>query len=442
MKKRLLAALVSVLLVLACLPALAAQVPDGVFRLICRDAQGKDTLLGTAVLVEDTTLLTAAGIVQCEGQLIALGADGEYPVLASVIPPTLKSAALLGLMEAPPAAVVPLAQSAQTVYWAAVREDGTLDSAQVKHASATTFSDQECLLYTAEAGLLPGGVLLSESGELLGLTLGAYAEGVDRYVALAGAEIGTILPGTGNTVSVSSASWLHGFTLSAADGWLHVDWKDCGVSLTEGEQLTVIVYDTANAFVDCLTPQDGVTDIHQPVVPGRTYEVCIQRSTGELDLSAGWDDSDLQRISIPDARPFDLYSMCNEELYLGSVPAGQAGEAQYQKVEPLPALTAPALSSGEQAVFLQAVSTYTVQEEVSSLLVAALLTPDGQCFSLDGGFLFMPELCGGDVWNIDVTELFEGYLRFSGSSAMDPGEYRLCFYLDGALAGELTWILE
>ena len=63
MKKRLLAALASVLLVLACLPALAAQVPDGVFRLICRDAQGKDTLLGTAVLVEDTTLLTAAGIV-------------------------------------------------------------------------------------------------------------------------------------------------------------------------------------------------------------------------------------------------------------------------------------------------------------------------------------------------------------------------------------------
>ena len=173
MKKRLFAALVSVLLVFACLPALAAQVPDGVFRLICRDAQGKDTLLGTAVLVEDTTLLTAAGIVQCEGQLIALGAGGEYPVLASVIPPTLKSAALLGLMEAPPAAVVPLAQSAQTVYWAAVQEDGTLDSAQVKHASATTFSDQECLLYTAEAGLLPGGVLLSESGELLGLTLGA-----------------------------------------------------------------------------------------------------------------------------------------------------------------------------------------------------------------------------------------------------------------------------
>ena len=65
MKKRLLAVLLAMLLALGCLPAHAESIPAGLFRLICRDAQGQDTLLGTAVLIEGSTLLTAASAARC-----------------------------------------------------------------------------------------------------------------------------------------------------------------------------------------------------------------------------------------------------------------------------------------------------------------------------------------------------------------------------------------
>ena len=42
MKKRLLAVLLAMLLALGCLPAHAQPIPAGLFRLICRDAQGQD----------------------------------------------------------------------------------------------------------------------------------------------------------------------------------------------------------------------------------------------------------------------------------------------------------------------------------------------------------------------------------------------------------------
>ena len=85
MNKRLLAVLLAMLLALGCLPAHAESIPAGLFRLICRDAQGQDTLLGTAVLIEGSTLLTAASAARCDGQLLAVGPEDEYAVLAAVI---------------------------------------------------------------------------------------------------------------------------------------------------------------------------------------------------------------------------------------------------------------------------------------------------------------------------------------------------------------------
>ena len=99
MRKRMLAVLLVMSLALGCLPARAERLPEGLFRIVCRDAQGRDTLLGTAVLMEGNTLLTAASVARCDGQLVAVGPEGEYPVLAAVIPPEQPGVALLGLAE-------------------------------------------------------------------------------------------------------------------------------------------------------------------------------------------------------------------------------------------------------------------------------------------------------------------------------------------------------
>ena len=442
MKKRLLAVLLAMLLALGCLPARAEQLPEGIFRLICRDAQGQDTLLGTAVLMEGNTLLTAASAARCEGQLLAVGPEGEYTVLAAVIPPEQPGVALLGLAEQPSESPVVLAGDSASVSWAALEEGGAMACVPVEQASIITLDGRECLLYTAREGLLPGGVLVNEKGELLCLTVASYAEGVGRYVALPASELLTLLPGgRGSSAAGPESGQVTGFTVTAQAGVLTVDWSACGVTLEEGEQLLVVLYDTKNTFLDYLTPAAGETSVSQAAVPGRTYEVAILRSRGTPDFSSFW-DKDAVQTTLPETEPFDRYKFRNEELYLGHAPLEQAEEAMYQKVEPIDPITEQSLTVPEQAVFLQATSTYQVEKEAAATAVIALFTPEDFCLFTGGGFLFLPELCAGDVWNMEITDLIDHYLEFSPTGSMSPGAYSLRFYLDGALAGELMWTLE
>lgn len=442
MKKRTLAALLVMLLALGCLSARAERLPEGLFRIVCRDAQGQDTLLGTAVLMEGNTLLTAASVARCDGQLMAVGPAREYPVLAAVIPPEQPGVALLGLAEQPSELPVALAGDMASVSWAALEESGTMACAPVEQASIITLGGQECLLYTAREGLLPGGVLVNEKGELLCLTVASYAEGVGRYVALEASELLTLLPGANDfSTAQPESGQVTGFTVTAEAGVLTVDWSACGVTLEEGEQLTVALYDTGNTFLNGITPSTGETSISQAAVPGRTYEVAVLRSRGEPDFSSSWYNSAVQ-ITLPEAEPFDRYQFRNEELYLGCAPLEQAEEALNQQVEPIDPITAQSLTDPAQAVFLQATSTYQVEKEAAATAVIALFTPENYCFFTEGGFLFLPELCAGDVWNMEITDLIDHYLEFSPTGGMSPGAYSLRFYLDGALAGELMWTLE
>ena len=442
MKKRLLAVLLAMLLALGCLPAHAESIPAGLFRLICRDAQGQDTLLGTAVLIEGSTLLTAASAARCDGQLLAVGPEGEYAVLAAVNPPEQPGVALLGLAEQPSESPVALAGDTASVFWAAATENGTMACALVEQASIITLGGQGCLLYTAQEGLLPGSVLVNEKGELLCLTVASYAEGVGRYVAISASDLLDALPGAKDLPTAQMASGqVTGFTVEADRGIVTVDWSACGVTLEEGEQLMVVLYDTGNTFLDGITPSAGETSISQAAVPGRTYDVAILRSREEPDFSSSWYNSAVQ-ISMPEAEPFDRYQFRNEELYLGCAPLEQAEEALYQKVEPIDQINAQSLTDLEQAVFLQATSTYQVEKEAAATAVIALFTPEDYCLFTVGGFLFLPELCAEDVWNMEITDLIDHYLEFSPTGSMSPGQYSLRFYLDGALAGELSWTLE
>ena len=442
MKKRLLAVLLAMLLALGCLPAHAQPIPAGLFRLICRDAQGQDTLLGTAVLMDGSTLLTAASAARCDGQLLAVGPEGEYAVLAGVIPPEQPGVALLGLVEQPSEQPVALAGDSSYVYWAAAEENGAMACALVEQASVITLDGQDCLLYTAQEGLLPGGVLVNEKGELFCLTVASYAEGVGRYVALSASDLLDILPGAKERSAARMADGrITGFTVEANRGVITVDWSDCGVTLEEGERLTVVLYDRSNTFLDGVTPSAGESAISQAAVPGRIYDVAILRSMGEPDFSSPWYNGAVQ-ITLPEAEPFDRHQFRNEELYLGHAALEQAEEALYQKVEPIDTITVQSLTDPEQAVFLQGTSTYQVEEEDEATAVIALFTPEDYCLFTVGGFLFLPELCAEDVWNMEITDLIDHYLEFSPTGSMSAGQYSLRFYLDGALAGELSWTLE
>ena len=443
MKKRLLAAWLAALLALCCPTALAEETPAALFRLISRDAQGMDTLLGTAVLVDESVLLTATSATRCDGQLLAVGPGGEYAVQTVSALPEQPLVSLLALAEAPPVQPQALSQGVRRITCTGLTQGGALLTAPISQITALSPEQTDCILFTAPEALLPGSVLLDESGCLAGITAAAYAEGIGHFMGVTVADVAAALSmPPAAAPSPADPDWITGFSVTAEAGVLTVDWSDCGVTLAEDEQLLAVLYDTGNTYLECLEITGDDTTCSQPLVPGRTYEIYLRRSRKEVDFTSMLPESAAQRITLPPAEPFDRFDFRNQELYLGHAPAQRAQDALYRKVDPLAEITRQSLTDPQQAIFLQAVSTYAVGQDEMADSVIALFTPENYCFATYGGFLFLPDFCEGDVWNTDITDLLGSYLDFCETGSMAAGEYRLCVYLDSALAGELTWTLE
>ena len=56
--------------------------------------------------------------------------------------------------------------------------------------------------------------------------------------------------------------------------------------------------------------------------------------------------------------------------------------------------------------------------------------------------MFEPSLQARDEWNVEIYSMLDDYLAYNDTGAFAPGEYTLCYYLDGALANQLSWTLE
>lgn len=448
MMKKLLALMLAVTLACLSVPAMAAE--PALYRLVSRDARGNDTVLGSAVLLmERTVLLTTVWAAQADGGLYAIGSGGEFPIERGVRVPSDGDLLLLELDKESPAAPLLLGSSdTDDLVSVGIRGDGTVISADVRHVSTVPYRGENCLLLTAEEDLLPGSVILGANGDLAGVVVAEYGEGAGRYVAMPAETIYQLLAEDTQSMDEGwqeslpdGSSWLKDVSVTAKPGMLLVDWSASEIeNLSEDSVFEVFFADMANPYYSYVQVDGSERQAELPAVPGREYMVWVQHAHGEAVTDGYRPDEFAVQVRTEDAAPMELYSYADTTFYLGAVPAEQAEDVE-GLVTPLEAITAEALSDSTTALCLQAVSTYEIDQTTEAALLVTLFTPEGFVFMEDAGFIYEPSLADEDIWHVDVTELFSDYSLYNGTESMASGEYTLAYYLDGCLANSLQWTL-
>lgn len=439
---------------LACIstPAMAASAAEpALYRLVSRDARGNDTVLGSAVLLmERTVLLTTVWAAQADGGLYAIGSGGEFPIERGIRLPSDGDLLLLELGKESPAAPLLLGSSdTDDLVSVGIRGDGTVISADVRHVTTVPYRGETCLLLTAEEDLLPGSVILGANGGLAGIVVAEYGEGAGRYVALPAENVYQLLAEDTQSMEESwqesalpdGSSWLKDVSVTAKPGKLLVDWSASEIEdLSEDSVFEVFFADMANPYYSYVQVDESERQAELPAVPGREYMVWVQHAHGEAAIDTYRPDEFAVQVRTEDAQPMELYSYADTTFYLGALPAEQAEDVD-GLVPPLEAMTAEALSDPTTALCLQAVSTYEIDQTTEAALLVTLFTPEGFVFMEDAGFIYEPSLAKEDIWHVDVTELFSDYSLYNGTGSLTSGEYTLAYYLDGCLANSLQWTL-
>lgn len=428
MLKRVLILLLALLLAAS---AAVAEPADALYLLV-----DGEQILGSAVLYKDqnTLLTTLWTLLDATGEdLRVVGAGGSLPV--TEWNGTLNADLVeLTLGEASPAVPLAISEGAQTVYVLGHDLQQQSVHTEAAYLSVIPYEESARVMYTAPVALLPGSVLLDEQGALCGVTLAAYGESVNRYVALSATEI---IP-----MESSDTAFLQGFTVTPGMGEFTVDWSACDLSC-EREDCVISLFfaDSMNPFYSYMDQLENTSTV-VPVMPGRSYEVWMQHAHQQIDHSIPCPEEAVVTVEILPAEPFALYGYQDAEIYLSAAPMKDVESHYNTYLPPVETISAAALSDPETAIFLQVSSSYTVEKNEEAVLLVTLTTPEGYVLDYLGGFTFDASLQERDNWNVEIYPLLDDYLSLNGTGTFAPGEYTVSYYLDGALGNSFTWIME
>lgn len=442
MMKRILSMALALLMLLALLPAQAeTAVPAALYRIVERTEAG-DRTLGTGVLFgSQTTLLTAAGC-WAEGELVAIGADGEHGIAYRG---EIAGSPLILLGLATQSTATPLTvTAADSLMSSAVfgTEAGGFASHQATLSRATVIDGRAEVLLSAGEGLLPGAMMLGADGGIACITLWQQGEGVGVYAALANVTLDSLLSGAGGVLE--SEGLVHGFTATLEDGRIVIDWSNArGYTLTEDTVFTAYATATCNPYLSYEEVTEGRTSTTFPAIPGTDMLVWVAVSEGSLEAHIFPEAAaDSVLLSIPADTAFTGYGFSN--LRCGVTPGEKGKDGWTEDFLPQLPLTREALSDRDTPIYFQTEDVYQVAEtdDGHSLLVA-LYTPEGYVFTYYSGYIFMPDLGGSDLWVSDISEIFEDYERFVPEAERWPaGEYTVVYFIDGGEVARIPFVLE
>ena len=442
--------LLALLLCLLLFPALTAWAEEpgqvALFRVTETDENGQETTVGTAVLALDSQFLFTSAVVEDPGRISVYGPDGAAHRVQVIF--SGDSGIAMLILEEAAEEPIPLlsAEGAASGRLVGLTAKGLLYDLPAASVSQTVYQGQEASLVSAREALLPGAALVDGAGRLIGITVAEWGEGEARYVALTGDAfiqavletlIGELAPE--DSQGLGNDAWLMDAALTYEEGVLTVDWRNCQLEgLNEESVVTAYVLCPVNSYYLYYTADPEQEEINLDVAPGYTYNVWVSVTDGEPN--PGLSPEYALSVTIPDEGDFTDYGFTNE-CYLAWAPADETPEAD-AKLSALEPITAEALEDENVRLYLQVINTYAVEEELETSLTLVLQSPEGYVFHSMNGYIFMPEIQEEDVWNAEVTELFERYLMYNGSGSFAPGEYTLRYLIGGQWAGSVSFTLE
>lgn len=396
------------------------KVGNALYRIVLRTEEG-DTTLGSGVLLMDPSVLLTAESCCREGQLYAIGYGGEYAVKGW---DKAEGSGVVLMELSGPTSAEPLAlagmdtQSLPFVF--GVNSEGMVGSMPLYRVRQTWHQGRDALLLTAEEGLLPGGFMTDAQGNLVGMVIAQQMEGVGSYVALDANELASAL-----VKENAPAGSVLGCTLSWKDGILTVRWEDQGKDST-GYVITLCGEN--NLYYSSFDAEKNQRSFDLVLPPGHTYEVQVQKQTGDAKVSPVWDD--MKRVTIP-AVPFSQYGY-TQTSSLCSVPAGKKAAAD---TAPMPLISVDTLTDQAADIYLQVQSSYDIADRMTLPMTLEIIAPDGQFFYEELRYTLTPDNMTQDSFVLQMDDLLSSCAEFSRGK-LSQGDYVIRYSLNGKVAGE------
>lgn len=250
---------------------------------------------------------------------------------------------------------------------------------------------------------------------------------------------GTQAPAAAEMPVQGDSGYLKGFTAAYEKGCVRVDWSGCTVP--EGAKVTAYILHDDNPYFTFYEINNDQTFVDFHAIPGKACMVWVSWSrTGRSDdIPTPGQDS---IVLLPDeALPYTAFGFTNVRCGLTFTDSANA-EAEGLYLPQVP-LTRENLTNPDLHLIFQTEDTYQVDgESLEHPLSFVLFTPEGYSFVMPGYYNFAPEYAASDLWLRTMDELVSSYVSFVGESAWGPGEYVFGYFIDGCLAGEITFTLE
>lgn len=289
----------------------------------------------------------------------------------------------------------------------------------------------ECLQFTEGNALAPGEYRLRYA--IAGKT-------ADEYVFTLAPE-GTAAPEETN--SSRSAGFLTGYTVACEGGYVTLDWSNL-TALPTGEDLTYVAFIQygENAYYTYYEMAAEARQAEFHAIPGVDCVVWLAYTHGD-SIAELHPQSPDECTFVPAAQkqPFTLNGFTHVRAGLAASDAeSPEDDGVYLPEAPI---TRQMLTDRAVPVYFQTEDTYSVTEISSDYPMAIVLfTPDGLVFAERSGYVFMPEICDGDIWARNLEALLSSYESLTGDAAWPAGEYTIGYYIGGFVADEFTFTLE
>ncbi len=426
MMKRILSLLTALMLLMS-MTALAEEnvydlIENALYRIILRTETGDETL-GAGVLFSDKQLLLTSAACAVEGEIIAIGPEGECAISAVQVMDQ-SGTAVLELAE--PSSGTPLHLAAEDAAGMAALfgtdAKGEFIVAPLNQVRSSIFRGQSALLLSSSEGLLPGSFLTDEHGNLIGLCIAQQAEGQGAYIAL---------DASGLYRAITRQQYADAFLPAQAswqDGELIISWED--EARGSGMYLITVSADN-NQYYTYFEASHDERSVSMTVPPQHRYDYQVQWvESADSAIEPVW--ACMTETFIPGAafHQFDYNQVCD------FVTRTDAHSALTEVPQPnLEIMTSRALLR-----YLRVTATYDVKEKVELPMTIELISPDGQFYFESAVHVFSPSKAGEDAFLLPLDALLADCAEFSGGK-LKTGDYLLRYAIAGGTAGEYAFTL-
>lgn len=401
-------------------------IDQAVYRIVLRTGEG-DVPLGSGVLFIEPDILLTAEACCAEGEMVAIGRDGEHPVLAWEAAGRA-GAALIQLAEdsaAQPLFLSSYDANALTCLFG-VNSQGNVVIAPMYHLRQDVYCGQSALAISSGEGLLPGAVLADEKGQVVSLVVAQQAEGAGVYTGLDPDSLYAAI------VNDDEGAPFLPLTVAWEEGMLTVAWED--EARTDGLYL-ITISGEPNSYYTSFEADHTLRSLQLAVPPGENYYLQAQWvPEGGQAASPVW--SAMTFFAVPEgeytARSF------RQSCYLAVLPAGKKAAGILPEAD---FVSADALADSKLDHYLQIICHYEADTEAQSPMTVTLTAPDEQFYYEEMSFIFSPEYALEDAFTVPVDELLDTCVRFSGGTLL-PGDYTLSYSIAGLRAGTYAFTVQ